>query len=445
MKLPIWLLSLVGVLALLGAAACGDDDDTTAGDDNDETQEESQGDSMTDEEAAASAEEEAQDIGAGSDTATIARSVVQVFELVESGGGYEAIGWGSGTIIDPGGLILTNNHVIDPSIGYDEIGIGLLEETDRPPEPAYFAEVLVTDADEDLAVLQITRDNENNEVDPKTLDLPTVPLGDPEDLEIGDAIRVIGYPGIGNLDDDPLNVTITVTEGTVSGFLNELDEDRGLIKTDAIISPGNSGGAAFNDDGQLIGVPTFFNLNPDEATQTLNGIRPIFLALDQIERAKAGESDSGDREFVCTTCDEEDSEETPVEQGEEEILDLDNTQFNPSFSNFSFSTGIDADGVALDNVDPVPAGLPQFVTFTDYAGMVDGVTFATYCIHDNTGTDYGFPEYQTWAFGAEGTIYFFCFTEDGSPLPTGSYSIRVTVTPPGGDETPYGETTVTVQ
>lgn len=453
MKLPLAFFSLISVLILLTAAGCGggddDDDDDDAQDEEapDEDEEVSAEDSITDEEAAAQAEEEAEDITSGSDTATIARAVVQVFTLVESGEGYEAVGWGSGTIIDPGGLILTNNHVIDPSIGYDEIGIGVLEETDRPPEPAYFAEVLITDAVEDLAVLQITKDNENNDIDPKDLELNSVALGDPEELEIGDELRVIGYPGIGSdIDADPLSITITVTEGRVSGFINdpELDENRGLIKTDAIISPGNSGGAAFNDDGELIGVPTFFNLNPDEATQTLNGIRPIFLALDQIEAAKSGDIDEEDQQFVCTTCEEE---EDPVEGEQiEDIIDQDTSDIAPEFGNFSFSTGVDDAGAAVDSVETVPSGLGTFYVFVDYSGMVDGLSWAWYC-YDPNRRDFGSknPSVLQWSFGESGTIYFTCYTEDASPLPSGEYEIVVVIYPEGVGETPVANTFVTVE
>src|SRR4030065_1371770 len=81
-------------------------------------------------------------------------------------------------------------------------------------------------------------------------DLASSTLGDSDQVEIGDHLRVLGYPGIGG-------ETITFTEGAVSGFTSERAvEGRAWIKTDATIAGGTSGGMAVNSAGQLIGVPT---------------------------------------------------------------------------------------------------------------------------------------------------------------------------------------------
>ena len=171
------------------------------------------------------------------------------------------LGWGSGTLL-PGGFILTNNHVADVSSMIEETkgnkNVQILEgklvvmftkRTDAPPVATYIAEVILTNADLDLAVLRIAYDLSGQEVDPNSLDLPYIELGDSDAIELGDKINIFGYPGIGG-------DTITFTSGNVSGFSSEGKIARGWIKTDATIAGGNSGGTGVNDDGALIGVPT---------------------------------------------------------------------------------------------------------------------------------------------------------------------------------------------
>ncbi|MCJ7433645.1 MAG: serine protease [Anaerolineales bacterium] len=97
-----------------------------------------------------------------------------------------------------------------------------------------------------------------------------IPVGDSDELNTGDPITIIGFPGVGGY-------TPTLTTGVVSGFL----ADEGLIKTDAEISAGNSGGMAINQKGELIGVPTL----KTTGTDYLGYIRPINLARDIIKSA----------------------------------------------------------------------------------------------------------------------------------------------------------------
>ncbi|HEX5939384.1 MAG TPA: serine protease [Dehalococcoidia bacterium] len=425
------LIVLFACLAMALLTSCG------GGDDDDSEQD-------ADSEATA----EPQEVTTGSETADLAEAVVQIYHLREASGGYEEFAWCSGTLIDPGGLILTNAHCTDADqVGdYDALGIGLLQDVDEPTQPAFFAEVVEEDIDEDLAVLQITTDNEGNEVDPRELELPTVTLGDPDAVQLGDDVRVIGYPAIGadpdefffSADFGPSDVRITVTQGTISGFGQLEGED--VIQTDALISGGNSGGGAFNDDGQLIGVPTF-GLAQDESGQSLNGIRPVSLALDLIENARESGGPRG--EFICATCDEDESGEE-VEAPEEEILEVDPGTFSPQFSNVVVSSGADANNLPIDTLDVIPVGLNAFFNHVDFSGLVDGVTWTWYCLHEG-GSDFAVPEYQTWAYGTGGHFWFTCFTEDGSALPAGNYDVFVTFLPPGGEETTYIEYSVTVQ
>ena len=162
---------------------------------------------------------------------------------------------GSGTIVDPSGIILTNCHVASPrEMGMsappaDRLAIAVTERSDEPPAISYFAEVLATDPRLDLAVVRIVADVRGRPVRGQLF--PSVPLGDSDKLELGDRLAIFGYPGIGG-------DTVTYTSGNVSGFTAEsgVRSHRGWIKTDATIAGGNSGGTAVDEAGRLVGIPT---------------------------------------------------------------------------------------------------------------------------------------------------------------------------------------------
>ena len=119
------------------------------------------------------------------------------------------------------------------------------------PDPRYLARVVAEDPDLDLAILRIDSDERGTPLDPETLDLPILPLGMLSDaVNLGQTVHVFGFPAIGA-------GSLTYTIGIVSGFLFEEGIDgTAWINTDAVTSGGNSGGAAVNDAGQLIGVPS---------------------------------------------------------------------------------------------------------------------------------------------------------------------------------------------
>lgn len=147
------------------------------------------------------------------------------------------VGGGSGFIVDPSGIILTNRHVVaDPQAEY----IVVLDE-----EKKCRAKVLARDPINDIAVIKI---NEKN--------LPTIKLGDSSKLELGQTAIAIGNV-LGTFRN-------TVSVGVVSGLSREIKASgtlggkairlRGLIQTDAAINPGNSGGPLINAEGKVIGI-----------------------------------------------------------------------------------------------------------------------------------------------------------------------------------------------
>jgi serine protease Do len=143
-------------------------------------------------------------------------------------------GIGSGFIVSADGYIVTNNHVVD---GFDQFDVRLFDGRE------YVAEVVGGDGDTDVAVIKIDAG-----------DLPSVSLGDSDDLQVGEWVLAIGNP-LGEA------FTFTVTAGIVSGRnrgLAGLNSSRwniqDFIQTDAAINPGNSGGPLVNINGQVVGV-----------------------------------------------------------------------------------------------------------------------------------------------------------------------------------------------
>ncbi len=150
-----------------------------------------------------------------------------------SGGGQKIVGTGSGVIISPDGYIITNNHVIK--------GAKKLEITLNNKE-SYKAEVVGVDESTDIALLKINKN-----------DLPYLQIGDSDNLRVGEWVLAVG---------NPFNLTSTVTAGIVSAkardihISNNLNKIESFIQTDAVVNPGNSGGALVNVRGELIGINT---------------------------------------------------------------------------------------------------------------------------------------------------------------------------------------------
>jgi putative serine protease PepD len=193
---------------------------------------------------------------------------------------------GSGSIIDPRGLILTNSHVVrdaetdKPFNNADIIYIGIFTAADKAPEPRFRAEIVARDRALDLAVLKINATFEGKPP-PADLQLPTIPLGNSDEVQMNEPLTVIGYPGTGQAGSKLSSRTVTLTRGVVSGFA----ENRAWIKTDTEIGHGNSGGMAINATGKLIGVPTSVKADTDHLGN-IGYIRPINLAKVLIEKVK---------------------------------------------------------------------------------------------------------------------------------------------------------------
>lgn len=142
---------------------------------------------------------------------------------------YRQTGWGTGFIISKEGHILTNHHVVGEA---DKIEVRL--EDGR----AFEAEIVGTDPKSDVALIRAKgADN-----------LPVIPLGNSEDLEIGEWVMAIGNPfGLSHT----LTVGVVSAKGRTSVGITDYED---FIQTDAAINPGNSGGPLINLRGEVVGI-----------------------------------------------------------------------------------------------------------------------------------------------------------------------------------------------
>jgi serine protease Do len=136
-------------------------------------------------------------------------------------------GAGSGFIVSPDGVILTNAHVVRDA---SEVTVKLQDRRE------YRAKVLGSDPKTDVAVLKIDAKN-----------LPVVPIGKSSDLKVGEWVLAIG---------SPFGLDSTVTAGVVSAKGRSLPDDTQVpfIQTDVAVNPGNSGGPLFNTRGEVVGI-----------------------------------------------------------------------------------------------------------------------------------------------------------------------------------------------
>ena len=162
-------------------------------------------------------------------------------------------GKGSGCIVSRTGLLLTNWHVIEGDNGLpaERISIAVPLSNYNPPKELFTAEPVLWDEDLDLALLQITGGLYGDEL-PFGYYFPYFRIGDSNRLRIGQPIGIIGYPEVGGTGS---RTSVTFTSGFVSGFENA--GSCNLVKTDALINSGNSGGAVINAYHELIGVPGY--------------------------------------------------------------------------------------------------------------------------------------------------------------------------------------------
>ena len=170
---------------------------------------------------------------------------------------------GSGVIVDPSGLVVTNQHVIE---GMTQVKVALADKRE------FEAEILLRDPRSDLAVLRLKGTAER---------FPVLPFGDSDNLQVGDLVLALG---------DPFGVGQTVTQGIVSALARtqiDASDYQFFIQTDASINPGNSGGALVDLDGRLEGINTAI-YSRSGGSVGIGFAIPVNMVKVVVESAKSG-------------------------------------------------------------------------------------------------------------------------------------------------------------
>lgn len=165
---------------------------------------------------------------------------------------FAPLGGGSGVVLSADGAVLTNAHVVE---GYrsdaagDVLACGFTLDPATPPVPAFRMRVLGVRRDLDLALLQIATALDGGPL-PAGMRFPVAPTGSARDLLLGEPLFGVGFPMTGGSSS---YVSVTMTRGILSGLARERE---GLVlKTDAAIHSGISGGAVLDERGRLVAVP----------------------------------------------------------------------------------------------------------------------------------------------------------------------------------------------
>lgn len=331
----------------------------------------------------------------------LAASVVRVVQLDQSG---ETCSWGSGSVIGDDGTILTNFHVVEHDLdaqqcGYSRIGVEVTADPDQAPRLRYLAEVYAFDPASDLAVLRVVEDVHGRAYDGA---LSPVEIGDSDLVSLGDELRVLGYPDIGN-------ITITTTTGDVSGFVDAPDiEGRAWIKTDATIAGGSSGGTAVDAMGRLVAVPTVLGAGDtdsfvdcrrvqdtngdgeiDESDTCLplggfiNSLRPVNLARALIDEAAMAAEPIAIQDVAV---------QRPADA-------------QPRISSLVFSDGITPEGEPRQEAVALPSHPERICAVFAYEGMADGVQWDAVWTVNGEVSEADSLLAQAWTQGEAGTTW----------------------------------------
>jgi len=363
--------------------------------------------------------------------ADLIKATVQIYGLFDINGKLTPKYSGSGTILSSTGMILTNAHVASPAsqgetdMEPDALAIALVDKEDQPPVFLYFAKVKAVDGYLDMAVIQITSTLDGVNVDPNSLNLPYVQVGNSDSLHVADHINIFGFPGIGGS-------TITYTDGSVSGFTPEESlGDRAWIKTDAGIAGGNSGGLAANDAGFIIGIPTLASAGTDVKKITdcrvvqdtngdgvvddkdmcipigefINAIRPVNFALPLIKAVQSGQAYTSPYGGPSQ----------PISKG----------SGGETFGTITwYSTTGGSDCKVQDPISAYPSGTTSMAAAFSFSGMTNGEPWA------EKWTVGGQELYSTmsnpvqWSSGSQGNTYT-CLFNSQSGMPEGNYHIEL--------------------
>ena len=323
----------------------------------------------------------------------------------------EVFGGCSGTILNNQGYILTNFHCVGQTdiYGPDEefglahgdlynpqglLGVAITDDPRQMPVPSYIAQYIAGNPEQDVAVIKIIADLDGNLV-PETLPLVPAVLIDSDQVELGEAVSVIGYPGVGG-------ETVTFTEGKIAGFLDE-DGDKltDWFKTDVLINGGNSGGTAVNEKGEMIGIPSASTFDASRG-DALRFIKPVNQAMPIIERAlNAGSSQT---------------EVGGVSGGK----GGDTIASGQNFGEITFGAGFDKNGI-VGASSTFKSGVAEVHAAVPYQKMRNGASWGY--IWQYEGQDAIVETKLKWDQDDSGVLDLSIYSDD--VLPDGNFSLQI--------------------
>ncbi len=328
---------------------------------------------------------------------------------------------GSGTLISADGLILTNAHLVTemgPCRG-ERIIVALAVHLDDPPVPTYTAELIQADTQFDLAIVRINASLDGSLIDPSTLNLPFVAIGDSSAFAPGNGLTFVGYPDIGAS-------SVAAVQGVITGLTAEKSGSHlSWFRTDSSLGGAMSGGGAFDVSGRLVGVltsapattgnePGPMCLSIQDSTRdgliterdacvpigaSVTAIRPIVFAQHLIEAAR-NHFHLAHKPGIPTV--------EPIAE--------------PTIGRLFFSPTINDLGLPTRITSTLPSGANSVYLFFDYDNMPPGIPYEIHVTRD--GLD--MPAFSlgplAWGGGRRGT--WFVGTE-GKTWPDGRYEFTI--------------------
>ncbi len=375
----------------------------------------------------------AQGASTGSDSAK--RATVYWMQTYDDSGTQALSCVGSGTLISPTGLILTNAHLAEnsgPCRGTHFI-VALPTHETLPPIPTYVANLVQADPQLDLAVLQIIGGLDGSLISPEDLNLPFVEIGDSSGVFSGNTLAFVGYPDTGRS-------SVSSVSGRISGITAErFGSSQAWLRTDVPLPGVFSGGGAYDSNGFLVGVPTSAaptdgqSPNPNclllqdttgdrlisdqDSCVPIGGpisqIRPIANAMPLIEAAKQGFS-----------------------LGRESAPPLLAALGQPTFSRLFFSIGLTDLGLPANIVTSAPSGTSDLYIFFDFQNMTPNLPYQLVVTLNGTEfpqlglgpLSWGAMPNGIWFIGTQGVLwpdgtYDFTLLINGQPVASNSISV----------------------
>ncbi|KAA3659329.1 MAG: hypothetical protein DWQ04_22600, partial [Chloroflexi bacterium] len=314
----------------------------------------------------------------------------------------------------------------------DRLAISITERSDDAPVLTYYADIVAQSPELDLAVLKISSRLDGKSI--ARLKLPHIPVGDSDDLELGDILSIFGYPGIGG-------ETVTFTSGSVAGFTKQkgVRARRAWIKTDATIAGGNSGGTAVNHDGKLVGIPTqaaagegivpvdarpVVDTNKDGRVDQrdtpmaiggfINGLRPVNLAFPLLR--KAGVKIGGKK---ATSSGRKTTGSRPASSAAPKSVPR---RSGVKISNLVFCSRVTRDGRPVNPASMFRSGRKALFVVFDFEGMRKGTKWSqVWSVNGQKVMD----QEGKWEDGPRGRKALAINNNQG--LPDGQYHLVITV------------------